>query len=115
MGEPDWSDSVGEGCYIARKYYWGSLVAAVLIALLCLIGLCRKIVTLQRKQKRDGVYLQIVTDYTWENIKIGEACVPSEQLFLSHPQQPLIAEVKSGLWDAGVVRPGLPGEETCKP
>ena len=93
MGKADEPVSKSESCYIAEIYYWAALVSVVLTALLVIIGLCRKVVILRRKYKADGLYLQVVTDHTWENIRIGEACVPSEQLFMSYPQQPLIVAI----------------------
>ena len=65
----------------------------VLFIIATTIGLSYKIVALKRKRKNDGLYLQLVTDCMWENIKIGEACNPSEQLFLTPPHKPLIVEI----------------------
>lgn len=93
MGVLSWSGSESIGCQIARNYYWGLLVAIVAFAILVISILGRKITTLNRKQRPDGLYLQLVTDSLWENVRIGEVCVPSEQLYLTPQQKPLIAEI----------------------
>lgn len=81
------------GCITSRNYYWGTLVAAVLVALIIIALLYSKIVKLRRVRRHDGLYLQLVTDNTWETVKIGLVCVPSEQLFLTPQKQPLILEI----------------------
>ena len=93
MSGSEWPGSGSEGCQTARNYYWGLLIAVVMFAGSIIIILSRRIVTLKRKRKSDGLYLQLVTDSLWENIRIGEVCVPSEQLYLTPQQKPLIVEV----------------------
>ena len=83
----------GEICSVTRNYYWGVTSVIVTLAVIVTVALSRKIVNLRRRSLSDGIYLQLVTDRLWENIKVGEVCVPQEQLFLTPPQNPLIIEI----------------------
>ena len=93
MSELEWPTTDGADCQAARNGYWGLLATVITSAILSIIILSRRIVVLKRRIREDGLYLQFVTDCIWENIRIGEVCVPSEQLFLTPKQKPLIAEI----------------------
>ena len=84
-------DEIGLG--VKDAYCWVFPIIAIGIAIISLLLMGCRLQQLRRQIKPEGIYLQVVTDYSWETIWIGKICVPSEQLFLSGKREPLIKAV----------------------